>query len=245
LNGRNLARVLGDTEIPYLALDLDGDTVSRESKHGVPVYYGDATNPNVLRHMKIEDAKVLVVAISDPFTTRRAVQVAKGLNPKLHVVVRTRYLRELEELHQLGADDVVPEEFETSIEIFSLVLRTYKLPQSFVLQKVKQVRSEGYALLRRSELPELPHHLRDGTLADAEVETCRIDDDSPAQGKTLADIALRARTGASVIAWTHAGLTEANPSDHTRLTAGDIVVILGSRLQIQQAMGLLVQMGAK
>ena len=115
LNGRNLARVLGETEIPYLALDLDGDIVSREAKHGVPVYYGDGTNPNVLRHMKVEDAKVLVVAISDPFITRRAVQVSKGLNPKLHVVVRTRYLRELEELHQLGADDVVPEEFETSI----------------------------------------------------------------------------------------------------------------------------------
>ena len=105
--------------------------------------------------MRIEDAKVLVVAISDPFITRRTVQVAKGLNPKLHIVVRTRYLRELEELHQLGADDVVPEEFETSIEIFALVLRTYKLPQDFVTRKAEQVRREGYALLRRSELPEL------------------------------------------------------------------------------------------
>ena len=245
LNGRNLARVLGETEIPYLALDLDGDIVSREAKHGVPVYYGDGTNPNVLRHMKVEDAKVLVVAISDPFITRRAVQVAKGLNPKLHVVVRTRYLRELEELHQLGADDVVPEEFETSIEIFSLVLQTYKLPQSFVMQMVTQVRHEGYALLRRSELPELEHHLRGGTLADAAVETCRIDDDSPVQGKTLAEIALPSRTGASVIAWTHAGVTQANPSENTRLMAGDIVVLLGSRVQIRQAMELLVQMGAK
>ena len=245
LNGRNLARVLGETEIPYLALDLDGDIVSREAKHGVPVYYGDGTNPNVLRHMKVEDAKVLVVAISDPFITRRAVQVAKGLNPKLHVVVRTRYLRELEELHQLGADDVVPEEFETSIEIFSLVLQTYKLPQSFVMQMVTQVRHEGYALLRRSESPELEHHLRGGTLADAAVETCRIDDDSPAQGKTLAEIALPSRTGASVIAWTHAGVTQANPSENTRLMAGDIVVLLGSRVQIRQAMELLVQMGTK
>ena len=245
LNGRNLARVLGETEIPYLALDLDGDTVSREAKHGLPVYYGDGTNPNVLRHMRIEDAKVLVVAISDPFITRRAVQVAKGLNPTLHVVVRTRYLRELEELHQLGADDVVPEEFETSIEIFSLVLQTYKLPQSFVMQMVTQVRHEGYALLRRSESPELEHHLRGGTLADAAVETCRIDDDSPAQGKTLAEIALPSRTGASVIAWTHAGVTQANPSENTRLMAGDIVVLLGSRVQIRQAMELLVQMGAK
>jgi monovalent cation:H+ antiporter-2, CPA2 family len=245
LNGRNLARVLGDTEIPYLALDLDGDTVRREAKHGVPVYYGDATNPNVLRHMRVEDAKVLVVAVSDPFITRRTVQIAKGLNPKLHIVVRTRYLRELEELHQLGADDVVPEEFETSIEIFAVVLRTYKLPQDFVMQKVEQVRREGYALLRRSELPELAHHLRSGTLTDAEVETCRIDDDSPVQGKTLAEVALRPRTGASVIAWTRAGVTQANPSEETRLIAGDIVVLLGSRAQIRQAMGLLVQMGTK
>ncbi|MEP6890609.1 MAG: cation:proton antiporter [Nitrospirota bacterium] len=245
LNGRNLARVLGETEIPYLALDLDGDIVSREAKHGVPVYYGDGTNPNVLRHMKIEDAKVLVVAISDPFITRRAVQVAKGLNPQLHVVVRTRYLRELEELHQLGADDVVPEEFETSIEIFSLVLQTYKLPQEFVMQKAKQIRREGYALLRRSELPELSHHLRGGTLADAAVETFRIDDNSHAQGKTLAEIALRPRTGASIIAWTRAGVTQANPSENTRLMVGDIVVLIGSRAQIRQAMELLVQMGAK
>jgi monovalent cation:H+ antiporter-2, CPA2 family len=245
LNGRNLARVLGETEIPYLALDLDGDTVSREAKHGVPVYYGDGTNPNVLRHMRIDDAKVMVVAISDPFITRRAVQVAKGLNPKLHVVVRTRYLRELEELHQLGADDVVPEEFETSIEIFALVLRTYKLPADFVTQKANQIRREGYALLRRSELPELAHHLRGGTLADAAVETFRIDDDSPAQGKTLAEMALRARTGASIIAWTRAGVTQANPSENTRLIAGDIVVLIGTRVQIRQSMELLVHMGAK
>jgi CPA2 family monovalent cation:H+ antiporter-2 len=240
LNGRNLARVLSETEIPHLALDLDGDTVQRESRHGVPIYYGDATNPNVLRHVRIEDAKVLVVAISDPFITRRAVQVAKSLNPKVRVVVRTRYLRELEELHDIGADDVVPEEFETSIEIFALVLRTYNLPQDFVTMKAEQVRREGYALLRRSELPELAHHLRGGTLTDAEVETCRIDDDSPAVGKSLMELSIRPRTGASVIAWTRNGVTESNPALKTKLKAGDIVVLLGSRLQIRRAMSLLL-----
>jgi CPA2 family monovalent cation:H+ antiporter-2 len=240
LNGRNLARVLSETEIPHLALDLDGDTVRRESRHGVPIYYGDATNPNVLRHVKIEDAKVLVVAISDPFITRRTVQVAKLLNPRVHVVVRTRYLRELEELHDIGADDVVPEEFETSIEIFALVLRTYNLPQDFITMKAEQIRREGYALLRRSELPELAHHLRGGTLTDAEVETCRIDDDSPAVGKTFAELSIRPRTGASVIAWTRNGVTESNPTLKTKLKGGDIVVLLGSRLQIRRAMSLLM-----
>jgi CPA2 family monovalent cation:H+ antiporter-2 len=240
LNGRNLARVLRETEVPYVALDLDGDTVRREAKHSLPLYYGDATNPNVLRQVKIEDARVLVVAISDPFMARRAVQIARGLNPKIHIVVRTRYLRELEELHQLGADDVVPEEFETSIEIFALVLRTYNMPQDFVTRKAEQVRREGYALLRRSELPELAHHLRGGTLSDVEVEMCRIEEYSPAAGKTIDQLALRQRTGTSIIAWTRGGVTESNPSKKTKLQAGDIIVLLGSREQIRRAMGLLV-----
>jgi CPA2 family monovalent cation:H+ antiporter-2 len=243
LNGRNLARVLGETEVPYIALDLDGDTVRREAQHGISLYYGDATNPHVLRHVKVEDAKVLVVAISDPFMARRAVQVARALNSKLHIVVRTRYLRELEELHQLGADDVVPEEFETSIEIFALVLRTYNMPQEFVVEKAEQIRREGYALLRRSQLPELAHHLRGGTLKDVEVETCRIEEDSPAAGKSLAQVAIRPRTGASVIAWTRSGVTQSNPAEKTRLLAGDIIVLLGTRDQIRRAMGLVLATG--
>jgi CPA2 family monovalent cation:H+ antiporter-2 len=194
--------------------------------------------------MKIDDAKVLVVAISDPFTARRAVQVAKGLNPHIHVVVRTRYLRELEELHQLGADDVVPEEFETSIEIFALVLRTYNLPPEFVTRKAEQVRREGYALLRRSEMPELAHHLRGGTLTDVEVEMCRVDEDSPVIGKSLADLSIRPRAGASIIAWTRNQVTQSNPSEKVRLQAGDVVTLLGSREQIRRAMSLLNEPGA-
>jgi CPA2 family monovalent cation:H+ antiporter-2 len=135
---------------------------------------------------------------------------------------------------------VVPEEFETSIEIFALVLRTYNLPQDFVMQKAEQIRREGYALLRRSELPELAHHLRGGTLSDVEVETCRIEEDSPAVGKTLAQLAIRPRSGTSIIAWTRSGMTESNPSEKTKLLAGDIVVLLGTRDQIRRAMGLLL-----
>ena len=239
LNGRNLARVLEETEIPYVVLELDGDTVRRESRSGVPIYYGDAANPSVLRQVRIEQARVLVLAMSDPFAARRTVQIARSLNPALHIVVRTRYLKELEELHQLGADEVVPEEFETSIEIFTLVLRTYKMPQDVIVQKAEQVRREGYALLRRSELPELAHHLRGGTLTDVQVETCRIEADSPAVGKTLAQVSIRPRTGASVIALTRNGVTASNPAEKVRLELGDVAVLMGTRDQIRRAIGLL------
>ena len=240
VNGRNVARVLAETEIPYLVLELDGDTVQREAKRGTPICYGDGTNPSVLRRVRLDQARVLVLAISDPFASRRAVQAAKGINPDVRVVVRTRYLREVEELRQLGADEVVPEEFETSIEIFALVLRAYKLPGDYIVEKAEQIRRENYAMLRRTALPELAHHLRAGTLADVEVETSRIDPDSPALGKTLAQLSVRSRTGASVIALVRGGVTESNPSAKTRLEAGDVVVLLGGRDQIQRAIGLLM-----
>jgi CPA2 family monovalent cation:H+ antiporter-2 len=240
LSGRNLVRVLEETEIPYLALDLDGETVRRESRNGVKIFYGDATNPNVLHHVRIGDARVLVVAISDPFAARRAVQIARGLNPGLHIVVRTRYLREMEELHELGADEVVPEEFETSIEIFALVLQTYRMPQALITEKAEKIRKEGYALLRRGELPELAHHLRRGTITDVEVETCRIDADSPALGKTIGQVSIRPRTGASVIALTRRGTTDSNPKEHVVLEEGDVLSLLGTRDQIRRAIGLLI-----
>ena len=240
LSGRNLVRVLEETEIPYLALDLDGDTVRREAQNGVKIFYGDATNPNVLHHVRIDDARVLVVAISDPFAARRAVQIARGINPDLHIIVRTRYLREMDDLHQLGADEVVPEEFETSIEIFALVLQTYKMPQAVIVQKAEQVRKEGYALFRRGELPDLAHHLRRGTLTDVEVDTCRIDADSPALGKTIGQLSIRPRSGASVIALTRRGVTESNPKENVRLDEGDVLSLLGTRGQIQRAAGLLM-----
>lgn len=239
LNGRNLARVLQDIEIPYVVLELRNDLVRQGIEDGGTIVYGDASNPSVLRHVHIDSARVMVIAISDPFATRRVVQMARTLNEKLHIVVRTRYLKELNELMQLGVDEVVPEEFETSIEIFTMVLRTYKIPQQVILDKAEQIRREGYAFLRRGDLPELAHHLRTGTLADVEVETCKIDDQSPAMGKTLGQLSVHARTGASVIALTRAGITTPNPDEKTRLASGDVIVLLGIRDQLLRAVSLL------
>jgi CPA2 family monovalent cation:H+ antiporter-2 len=240
LNGRNLSRVLHEMEIPYIVLDISADLVQSASKAGVHIVYGDATNSTVMKQAGIEKARVLVIAASDPFGARRIVKQARGLNPNLHIMVRTRYLKELQELHDLGANEVIPEEFETSIEIFTLVLKTYKVPQPVILQKAEHIRREGYALLRRGELPELAHHLRGGTLADVEVETCRIEEDSPAVGKSLGEVGIHRRTGSSIVALTRNGVTQSNPPMSLVFDVGDVLVILGSREQIRKARALIL-----
>ncbi|MDA0738834.1 MAG: cation:proton antiporter [Nitrospirae bacterium] len=239
LNGRNLSKVLGEFELPFVVLEIRGDVVQMELGTGVPIHYGDATSPTVLRQAQIEYAKVLVVSISDPFGARRIVQLARDLNSTVHIVVRTRYLKELEELQQLGANEIIPEEFETSIEISSLVLQTYKLPKQMIMEKAEQIRREGYALLRRGELPELAHHLRAGTLVDVEIETCRIEDDSPALGRSLGELSIRQRTGASVVALMRAGVTQSNPTNKSVLEVGDVLALLGTTDNLRRAIGLL------
>jgi CPA2 family monovalent cation:H+ antiporter-2 len=223
-----------------VVLDVNPDVVKASGKGRGHMIYGDATNPRVLTQARIMFARVLVVATSDPFGARRIVQQARHLNPTIHIVVRTRYLKELQDLHELGANDVVPEEFETSIEIFALVLRTYQTPKAMIQDKVEQVRREGYLLLRRGELPELAHHLRAGTLVDVQVDTCRVEDDSHVLGKPLSQLHIHGRTGASVIALTRHGVTKSNPSHDTVLEPGDVLVLLGAREQIRKAIALLV-----
>ncbi len=151
VNGRNLVQVLRETEIPFVVVDVDGETVRQEQKKGIPILFGDVTHQQVLRRLGIQDARALVLAISDPIATRRAVTVARQLSPAIHIVARTRYLREIEDLRATGADQVVPEEFETSIEIFSLVLQHYRMPARVIAEKAERIRQEGYALFRKGQ----------------------------------------------------------------------------------------------
>ena len=151
VNGRNLVQVLREIEIPFVVVDVDGETVRQEQKKGIPIVFGDITHPQVLRRLGIQDARALVLAISDPIATRRAVTVARQLSPAIHIIARTRYLREIEDLRVTGADQVVPEEFETSIEIFSLVLQHYRMPARVIAEKAERIRQEGYALFRKGQ----------------------------------------------------------------------------------------------
>ena len=158
--GSHLMRSLRAVDGVFLVIESDQRKCEALMDLNIPVLVRDATLEESLVEAGVEHARGLASCLPDDADNVYVVLTARDLNPNIHIVVRTRYLRELEELHQLGVDDVVPEEFETSIEIFALVLRTYNMPQDLIVRKAEQVRREGYELLRRSELPELAHHLR-------------------------------------------------------------------------------------
>lgn len=118
-NGRHLVDVLHEEKLPYLIIEMNPDTVKKEQAKGRRILYGDAARPEVLAKANIKSAKLVVIAIPDMSAARRVLFLVKDINPEVHTIVRTSYYRELPELKKLGANEVVSQEFETSIQIFS------------------------------------------------------------------------------------------------------------------------------
>jgi CPA2 family monovalent cation:H+ antiporter-2 len=144
INGHNVAQAAQRADVPYVVLEMNPDTVRQEQKKGSPVFYGDAGQEAVLKHINIEVARMVVVAIADATSTRHITGVARKLNPSVYIIARTRYLSEVEPLYKIGADEVIPEEFETSVQIFSRVLSKYLVPQHEIHKLVMDIRAQGY-----------------------------------------------------------------------------------------------------
>jgi len=236
LNGRNLARVLKEAEIPYVVLEMNSDTVRDMKRKGEPIYYGDGSSKDILDKVNIKKARLLVVAISDPASTRRMVSIARHENPDMHIIVRTRYLAEVEDLMTLGANEVIPEEFETSIEIFSKVLHKYNFPNNVILDMVEKVRSGSYTALRGIDLPRRQLFDKCEWIPEMEIEGYRIPEASHLPGKSIAELQIREKTGSTIIAIRRGPKVHTNPEPDLRFKAGDIILFTGSREHMNAAL---------
>jgi CPA2 family monovalent cation:H+ antiporter-2 len=239
LNGRNLAAALRAINAPYLIVELNAQTVRRARSEGEPAFYGDATREEILRALGIDRARLFVIAISDPSATRSMVRVARGMNPKVHIIARTRYVVEIPELTRLGANVVIPEEFETSIEIFARVLAHYTVPRDEIDRLVAEIRASHYEALRPGAKPRITLSGTLGAMPQMHIERIPLAPTAPAVGQTLAETGLRSRTGALVLSVRRGESDIATPEATFRLAAGDVLVVVGQRQQLKGAYKLL------
>jgi CPA2 family monovalent cation:H+ antiporter-2 len=236
LNGRNLSRVLDRNKIPYIAIEMNPDTVRTERDRGVPAIFGDASRPEILEHAGVAHARVVVIAISDLAATRATVATIRRLNPRIHIIARARYTLEVDPLFSLGSDEVVTEEYETSIEIFSRVLRRYFVPRDEIDRSVKDIRRGGYEAFRSiSRAPTSAVGL-ERFLSNLSLEVFRAEEGSAIAGSTLMSSNVRGRSGVSVVAIQRAdGTMLVNPQGSDSIGPGDAALLLGVPDQILAA----------
>jgi len=236
LNGKNLANVLKEAEIPYVVLEMNSDTVREMRKKGEPIHYGDGTSKEILHKMGIEKARLLVIAISDPISTRRIVSIARQSNRDVYIIVRTRYLIEVDELNKLGADEVIPEEFETSIEIFSRVLHRYSFPRNAILDMVNKIRSNSYTAFRNVELPRRNLFDKYEWLPEIEIDGYRINEGAHLIDRTIKELQIRKKTGVTIIAVRRGKTVISNPEPDFVLKQGDYILFTGDRENMSKAL---------
>jgi CPA2 family monovalent cation:H+ antiporter-2 len=149
--GETVARLLSRARVPFRVVDLDPDRVRRGRKRGVSIEYGDSTNDAVLRRAGIESAIAAVVVLSDPRSTKQTLRHCRTLNPRLFILARTRYLADIPALAAAGADEVVAEEFESSLEIAGRTLSRLGMPLPWVeaeTAEIRESRQEGFRKFR-------------------------------------------------------------------------------------------------
>ena len=240
LNGRNLIKVLKETAINYVIIDLNfkhiRDAKNQDEKN---IIWGDASNTEILKRANIQTARVMVIAISDRFLTKSCVSVAKALNPNLHIIVRTKYVTDIEDLLTLGADDIIPEEFETSIQIFSRVLKMFHIPNSITLAQGNIIRSKAYGVFRDVRYTQEAFDQIGQILAQGTIDTCYITAGNTSIGKSIKEIDLKAQSGAMIINIIRDNKTITHPPSNFIFKEADQIVLFGSHAAIDLALKIL------
>lgn len=239
LGGKHLSRVLKEANIRFIVMDLDGERVKQALAENIKALYGDSTHRDTLRHAGIKTAKMIVFYITDYASTWQGVKLARELNPNVYIMVRTRYASHVEELKAAGANEVIPEEFETSIEIFSRVLKEHHIPNNIIEQQIELIRLEGYAMFRGISLSMEGMKKFSTMLTASLTESFIILGDSWAESKHLREIDLNARTGVTLIAVVRAKKVHTHPQPEFQVREGDIMVLFGSHAQLDKSLQIL------
>ncbi|NMB72763.1 MAG: potassium transporter KefB [Bacteroidales bacterium] len=233
-NGRNIARAARVAGIPYVAVDVDPDIVRREKKKKENIVFGDATHEALLRQVQADKALVVAISVADVITTFRILETVRSLNPGAYVIVRTRYAENMEDLYNAGADEVIPEEIETSVRIFAGVLARFHIPREDIERIEQTLRARGYEMLlaesRRRNLIGDTQTL----IPDLEIATYTVHENARAAGLSLRDAALRQEWGVTVLAIIREGAYFTNPEADMVMIPDDRVIVTGTSEKVNQ-----------
>jgi CPA2 family monovalent cation:H+ antiporter-2 len=222
--GQNLARMLEQENIPYIALDLDPDRVRQAAAAGDSVVFGDAARLQSLIAAGLSRASALVITYLDVPGAMKVLASARAHAANVPVIVRTKDDYDLEKLQQAGATEVVPETLESSLMLASHALALVGVPMRRVIRVVQEQRDARYNLLRGYF-----HGADDSTAQEVEQErlaTVTLSQDAGALGRLLSQLGLTVE-GVRVVSLRRGNGRIVDPATDPALQDGDTLVLSG------------------
>ncbi len=147
--GQTVAKILEQRNIPYIALDLDPSRIAVCRRQNLPVYYGDARRHEVLARVGADHASAAVITLDQPEAATRTIAQIRDHWPELKIYARARDMGATGELAELGADHVIPETVESSLQLAAQLLNGLGFPSQTVNDIIGKIRSSEYAAFHR------------------------------------------------------------------------------------------------
>lgn len=230
----NIALMARHIKMPCISIVFDPAIVKERQDNGEMIIYGDAINEPILKKAHIASAEVVVVSIGSLIPSMAIVERVRHLNKHASILVRTKHVEDIEELYRLGATQVIPEEFETAIEIFERVLAKYLIPQGEIRQIIGRIRKDNYGVFRYKAKKQSRFSIMKD-LPNIEIAALKLSDESMLVDKGLAEVDFRKLVGATVVAIKRGEEIIENPGPNMVFKKGDIAYVLGHPDQIAQS----------
>jgi Kef-type K+ transport systems, predicted NAD-binding component len=226
INGKNVVTAAKAASIPYIVIDMNPEVIRIEKQKEEHIFYGDAAQSAVLEHAGIQAAKAVVVTAGDPASAKRIIDASRRLNSKVHIIARTHFLSELDKFYDFGADEVISDEFESSIELFTRVLHRYLVPSSEIYSLTSTLRADHYKMLRSPVIPRKKICDLALDFADMEIRSIGVGKFSKSAGMTLGELNLRKNYGVSALAISRSHKIIPGPEAGTKILANDILLVI-------------------
>jgi CPA2 family monovalent cation:H+ antiporter-2 len=223
-SGQNLARLLGQEGVPYMALDLDPDRVRQAAAAGQSVVFGDAARLQSLMAAGLARASAVVISYHDTPSALKILHLVREHAPKVPVIVRTVDDADMDRLRRAGATEVVPEAIEGSLMLAGHALALAGVPMARVIRLQRDARDARYRLLRGYF-----HGADDDTVLEldqARLRSVTLPAAAAAVGERLGDLALHA-VGVQVVSVREREGAVREADDGCVLAVGDTLVLSG------------------
>ncbi len=148
LIGRNVAAVMNATNLFYTVLDTNRKVVSTMRRKGESLFFGDCTERKSLLRVGTDHCRSVVICIPEIEVIIQCIRLVRTINSDAFIIVRARSFQSAAQFYRAGADAVVTEIFETSIQMFSELLRHFKVAPETIFEQQEIIRREGGKLFR-------------------------------------------------------------------------------------------------
>jgi CPA2 family monovalent cation:H+ antiporter-2 len=149
--GEVISRALERRDFDYVVVEQNRRIVDQLRERGVKAVYGDAANAIILQQLSLERARVMIVAMPEPITSRVITERVHAINPRLPIVVRTHSQHEREWYEQHSNGEAVVGELELALEMTRYTLRRFGVRSIEIQAIIQGLRATSGSLARDEE----------------------------------------------------------------------------------------------